>query len=74
MALVCGRERPRYLAGRGKVLRMHEYAARYAMLARNAFIGRFGPPVVQCLLEHLPSQASQAVLVAFLGLNDVHRT
>lgn len=53
---------------------MHEYAARYAMLARNAFIGRFGPPVVQCLLEHLPSQASQAVLVAFLGLNDVHRT
>ena len=56
------------------MLRMHEYAAEYAMLARNAFIGWFGPPVVQCLLEHLPSQASQAVLVAFLGRNDAHQT
>ena len=53
---------------------MHAYAAEYAMLARNAFIGRFGPPVVQCVLEHLPSQASQAVLVAFLGRNDAHQT
>lgn len=68
------RERPSYLAGRGKVLRMHEYATEYALLTRNAFIGRFCPSVVQCVLEHLPSQASQAVLVAFLGHNDSHQT